>query len=205
MSNINWDMVSALGQIAGAMATFAAVVVSLKLARDHGRPQVRLEVSLSTVLGPPSFDAVSFTVINRGSRPVTINSYGWRTRGLRWSPESMWIMHDHRIAHQADLPKTLQPGEQAIYLVSVDSFLSETDRLRTSFFRRNWLGSERPRRLYGIVWTADRYSFKAQAARSVRSLLQDRRPDQLLGAGLNAKRAQGGIEKKQGHPETGVN
>lgn len=196
MGDINWNMVSALGQIAGAVATFAAVVVSLKLARDQGRPQVRLEVSVSTLLGPPSFDVVSFTVINRGSRPVTINGYGWRTRGLRWHPESMWIVHDHRMMLQPELPKTLQPGEQALYLVSPTSFLSETARLRASFFRRGWFGSERPRRLYGIVWTADRYTFNARASKSVRALIQHRCPDQLTGAVLNEKRASASLVEK---------
>jgi hypothetical protein len=90
--------------------------------------------------------------------------------------------------HQPELPKMLHPGEQAMYIVPIPNFLSETERLQESFYRRGWLGQLRPRRLYGIVWTADSYTFHALAAKSVRALLQHRDPDRLTGAILNSRR-----------------
>lgn len=72
-----------LGQWLGALATFAAVAVTLYLARSESRVRlaVSAEASLDIFSGRKGHDlrALHVTVVNHGMRPVIVGSFGFAT------------------------------------------------------------------------------------------------------------------------------
>lgn len=70
----------AVGTWLAGLATLAAVVVALFLARRTERVRLDVQVGLRVVVigdGSPFQEHVSMIVTNLGERPVTINSVGW--------------------------------------------------------------------------------------------------------------------------------
>jgi hypothetical protein len=73
-----WTAAGATGQWAGAVATFLAVVVALKIAQDAARVKVRVRGSLAIIqMGPTLSDVVVFEAVNAGQRPVTLTNMGF--------------------------------------------------------------------------------------------------------------------------------
>jgi len=92
------------------LATFAAVILSLALARREG---FRLTVSAGHRLmvgggqGPPFPELLAITVRNFGSRRTTIEGVGWRRRP--WQR-----LHGYQTFNMANAlgpPATIEPGE----------------------------------------------------------------------------------------------
>jgi hypothetical protein len=71
----DWNMVGALGQWAGAIATFLAVVVALKTVHDAST--IRVDVTAAPgITTPDGRDAVILTAVNKSHRPVTQTTFG---------------------------------------------------------------------------------------------------------------------------------
>ena len=71
---------NALGTWIAGIATFAAVVVSLYLARRSERVHLKAHAGVRLLLrgdGTPAEKNVEIGVTNLGDRPVTIESVGW--------------------------------------------------------------------------------------------------------------------------------
>lgn len=80
---------AAIGQVAGAVTTAAAVGVSLWIALREHREILRLVVGRRLVFagdGTPGLPVVSFTVTNLGSRPVYISNFGWKVGRFARAP-----------------------------------------------------------------------------------------------------------------------
>jgi hypothetical protein len=114
---------AALGQWLGAVATFLAVRVSLKLARESGSPKVRVESSFG-FLGsnlPPytSEPMLFFKAVNVGPIDVTLeSSYIRLPRGfadaIRREPrKNMWLIGHYEKA----VPAKLSPAESTQYFI----------------------------------------------------------------------------------------
>lgn len=72
---------AAVGTWVAGLATLAAVVVALYLARRSEKIQLKVSVGIRLVVlgdGSGAREHVCFGVTNIGERPVTINSVGWR-------------------------------------------------------------------------------------------------------------------------------
>ena len=84
-----WTKVAAIGQVAGAIATFAAAVVSLVIAFPSRKPRIKLTVGKRVVFCGGKIEAVllMFDIANAGERPVHVNGIGWETGWLRWGPK----------------------------------------------------------------------------------------------------------------------
>ena len=90
--SILWEKVAAIGQVAGAVATFAAVVVSLWIARSERRAHIKARAGLRLIAygdGSPFEDAISILITNHGMWPVHVSSVGWKTGWLGVGPE--WL------------------------------------------------------------------------------------------------------------------
>lgn len=90
-----WTMVSAVGQVAGAIATFFAAAISLWIALYGRRPQLGLKVGERMIIGglEDGFEVIIFEVVNKGERPVHIRGIGWRTGYFRWAPKFLKRQH----------------------------------------------------------------------------------------------------------------
>jgi hypothetical protein len=109
---------NAIGTWLAGIATFAAVVASLHLARRADSIRVQANVGIRLIFagdGSPAEEHVGISVVNIGNRPVTINSIGWRVgkgKKARFCIQPVYGQYSHQY------PKQLAHGEQASFLVS---------------------------------------------------------------------------------------
>jgi hypothetical protein len=109
---------NAVGTSLAGIATFAAVVVSLHLARKADRVRIQANAGIRLVFagnGTPAEEHVGITAINQGDRPVIINSIGWR---VGKGKEARHCIQPVAGQYTHQYPKQLAHGEQASFLVS---------------------------------------------------------------------------------------
>jgi hypothetical protein len=103
---------NAVGTWLAGIATFAAVVVSLYLARRADRIRIQANVGIRLVFagdGTPAEEHVGITATNHGDRPVIINSIGWRVGKGKTARHCIQPVAGE-YTHQC--PKQLTHGEQ---------------------------------------------------------------------------------------------
>lgn len=110
--SINWDAVAAIGQWAGAIATFWAVMVALKQVRDASTVRVIVKALPGFISEGPyaSENLVFISATNAGQRPVKLTSAGILL------PDGNQLMHPGKYGEV--LPVTLQEAEEITYHVS---------------------------------------------------------------------------------------
>ena len=85
-----WSAVAAIGQVLGAIATFAAVLVSLWVVSTdrsiRGRGYARILVTFVGD-GSPGICHLGFRVENTGIRDFLVQSISWRTGWWKWGPD----------------------------------------------------------------------------------------------------------------------
>jgi hypothetical protein len=123
-----WEV---LGVWAGAAATFAAVVVSLRLARRAEQPRLIVEIDQRVLLNPAEVDdpanvrledfpdVIVLTVTNVGATRVRVNSVGWhwvliRGKGALQNPPEL------RDRSRPDWPTVLEHGDQLQWVLALD-------------------------------------------------------------------------------------
>jgi hypothetical protein len=141
-----WTKVTALGQIAGAVATFVAVLVALWIARTERRASIKVSAGLRLTFagdGSPFEDKILIRITNHGLRPVRVSAVGWRTGWVKFGPK--WLKFQHAVQkfdHPVSLmtsptppPFDLGPGQEVSLLLSPDPF-KKPGELRDTFFNR---------------------------------------------------------------------
>lgn len=109
---------NAVGTWLAGIATFAAVVVSLQLARKAETIRLQANAGIRLIFagdGTPAEEHVGIAAVNRGDRPVTINSIGWRIgkgKNARHCIQPVAGQYTHQY------PKQLAHGDQVSFLVS---------------------------------------------------------------------------------------
>lgn len=101
------------------IATFAAVVVSLRLARKA--EDVRLKVSAGVRLlfrgdGTPAEKQIEISVTNLADRPITIDSVGW---AVGKGKNRQYCLQNVSGPHSSQYPAELVHGKRASFLVSL--------------------------------------------------------------------------------------
>lgn len=137
-----WTKMAAIGQAAGAVATFAAVVVSLWIAHSERRAHVRVTAGLRVLMSRPAQDVISILVTNHGLRPVRVSAIVWRTGWLRYGPKWLTFQQavqtfDAPISQMSSVqpPFDLGPGQDANLHLPTAPFTEHPD-LRLDFFNR---------------------------------------------------------------------
>jgi hypothetical protein len=136
-----WTKIAAIGQVAGAIATTAAVFVSLWIVLSERQPRVKVTAGLRLLItqGRPDLaeEVISITVLNAGLRPVSVASIGWRVGWMkRFGPE--WARMGHAIQtssgrrDSADPPYVLEPGQQKSMLIDLAPFHGDQARSKRS-------------------------------------------------------------------------
>ena len=178
-----WAKVAALGQVAGAAATFLAVVVSLWIAYHSRKPRVRLTVNTSVIIGGMA-DGIRFLVFevaNLGERPVYVRGIGWRTGWLaRWS---QWLARKAAVqtAPSAEMfglgtepPYELQPGASVSSFCDMDRMIAFAGERKEPLFTRDWpLFGRRQTRIRAYAYTADGHTFYVKPERTLAAALAD--------------------------------
>lgn len=109
---------NAVGTWLAGITTFAAVIVSLYLARKADRVHLQANAGIRLIFagdGSPAEEHVGISAVNKGDRPVTINSIGWcigKGKNARHCIQPVNGQYTHQY------PKQLSYGEQATFLVS---------------------------------------------------------------------------------------
>lgn len=171
-----WTKVAALGQVGGAVATLAAVIVSLWIALRGHRPRIRLVVGERLIFGAlpeEGLRVLMFSVINAGQRPVHVSGLGWRTGWVRSGPRflrsQVAVQVTGSIPYGKPPPYELQPGAEQSSYALMESVLDNTRKMSGHpLFARAWplLGMRRTR-IRGYVFTADGYSFLVEAEKTL--------------------------------------
>jgi len=109
---------NAVGTWVAGVATFAAVLVSLHLARRSDRVRLKVFAGLRLVIlgdGSPPEEHLNIGVTNLGDRPVTINTIGWAV-GKR--KQRQYCIQTASGPWTAQHPTELAHGKSASFMVS---------------------------------------------------------------------------------------
>lgn len=111
----DWNAVGALGQWAGAIATFSAVAVALKTTYDASKNRIKVEVSFGFLTGiqPEGVQMIIFSATNIGVRQVKLQSSGVVL------PNNSQLIFPYDTIDK--LPATLQSSDQVTYWVILEN------------------------------------------------------------------------------------
>lgn len=162
-----WTQIAAVGQVAGALATAVAVIVSLGIVMSQRRIALDVKVGIRSIFDDATkvaTDLILWEITNTGQREVRLSSVGWRTglisgRLHRWAPDflkAQWAMQ--RLSTDpacGRLPFDLMPGKNIHFFIELGVFENAISEMRNDFFRRKvpWLGHVVRTRIQGSVST----------------------------------------------------
>jgi hypothetical protein len=170
-----WTIVAAIGQVAGAIATFGAVLVSLHIARDSRRPRAQVRVGERLIIGGTvrQIEVLMFSVANVGTRTFHVRSIGWKTGFLRWGPQCLKqqfaIQLTGGVIGSREPPFEVLPGAEISSYCLMSNVQERTrENVERPFFSRDFsLIGRRGVPVWGVVYTADGHNFEVRAERSL--------------------------------------
>ena len=138
--SLYWTKVAAIGQVAGAIATFLAAGIALWLSLSERRVNIRISAKFWTMhcANGIFIPMVAITVDNVGHRRAKILMFGWTTgyaNHIRILPKifrlrSMFQNPDYTWDINPSFPWTLEPGESKSTYMKRDLFLKEFEKSR---------------------------------------------------------------------------
>lgn len=121
-----WTEFGAIAQALGALATFAAVLVSLWIVRSERQLRAKATAGIRIIFmgdGSPGVYLVGVSILNTGMRPVRVTSTGWRTGWLPRGPKAMRyrfaMQNTSLLQHGKSPPFVIEPGMEEVVLTSV--------------------------------------------------------------------------------------
>lgn len=174
---LTWTQVAAIGQVASAIATSAAVILTLVIVMSERSIRLRLTAGLRLLIagdGSPAVDVISISIVNLGQRVARIESVGWRTGWLKqqW-PEFLarqYAMQNASVMPGFDNPPfALEPGQKKTIGVLVSAFAQGMPPDGHDLFTRQFPWS-RTRRAANICVIAYEVTGRLKVAKVERSL-----------------------------------
>jgi hypothetical protein len=144
-----WTKWSAIGQIAGAVGTFAAVLTSLWLAVRSSRPRIEISCGIRLVIEAgtqaPFPEVIQFDIRNVGQQDAHVEQIGWRTGRWRWARPA-WLQRQQAIQLFGTVPGAANPpfvvpvGQRRSALLNLPQTLENILHRAGDepFFARNW-------------------------------------------------------------------
>lgn len=176
-----WTTAAAIGQIAGAIATAAAVIVSLWIVLSERREKLRLVVGYRVIVerGRSNMDVVAFDFTNLSMFPVRLSTVSWRIgwfrRGPAWGRYETALQLPDAIGG-ASPPLTLEPGERTSMLIRLDRFSPEVASSADLFrFRLMPFGKPRLPPIYGIAHTTRGRAIAVRIEKGLRDKIAEMR------------------------------
>jgi hypothetical protein len=121
-----WTAFGAIAQAIGAVATFAAVAVSLWIVASERAMKAQASAGIRVQFagdGTPGIYMVGIEVINVGVRPFHVTSVGWRTGWLRRGPKALThryaIQNMNIMLNQRPAPHIVEPGRSEGFYVAI--------------------------------------------------------------------------------------
>lgn len=118
-----WTGFGAIAQAIGALATFAAVAVSLWIALSERRIRARCRADIVVISagdGSPLQYMVGIHVRNDGFRTFQVTGVGWRTGWASWGPKALQYrsaMFD--TTDGGPWPRIIAPGQEQWFYVPI--------------------------------------------------------------------------------------
>ncbi|WP_029971403.1 hypothetical protein [Paraburkholderia graminis] len=117
-----WKYVVDCAQIASAIGTCGAVIVSLWLANRKPKPELRLTVGLKILLGgglagPPWPEFLCISVVNLGNTPATVDGFSWKPSRRSKIAGYQNVASPAQYAQNPSLPVTLQHAQSATFFI----------------------------------------------------------------------------------------
>ncbi len=139
-----WTAFGAVAQAIGAVATFAAVAVSLWVVISERTMKARGSAGIRiSFVGDesPGIYMVGIEVLNVGVRPFHVSSVGWRTGWLTRGPKALQyrfaIQNTSVMLNQRPGPHIVEPGRnEGFYTNVADMKSANHEESRTEMFRR---------------------------------------------------------------------
>lgn len=135
-----WTKVSAIGQVAGALATAAAVILTLWITFSERRAQIKVTAGLRLLIpgdGSPAVDTILIRMTNFGLRAVTVSQLGWRTGYSRFGPR--WLRTQYATLLDTPTMFVIEPGGERQIQLQPSWFLGTTaQKTRAEFFNRTY-------------------------------------------------------------------
>lgn len=177
LSKAEWDFFNSFSNWLSAIATTAAVIVSLYLARRAGKPRAAVSVGHRVVITPGDKaeppEIISFRIVNTGDRSIRITSIGWQV-GI-WRKRYAMQISDENMS--SPMPIELAHGQEAHWSVPLNAR------------KEGWLEYFAKKMLQPNIWVSTR-TLKAQFHTSVGEVFTTRPESELckklLDAGRNA-------------------
>lgn len=165
-----WTKIAAIGQVAGAVATFMAVVVTLYLTRAERRIRIKVAAKLGQIATPHGAErTLSISVENVGLRRAKIDGLYWMggiprwcvPRPFRWlipkwlDQKSVFQLPEYDWFINTNFPWRLEPGESQSTHFHVEGYFENfSQEMGDVFFRempllRRWI-AVRPRVGMGV-------------------------------------------------------
>ena len=183
--SLYWTKIAAIGQVAGALATFLAAGVALQLGRTERQLRLRVTASFQTIVSSrQSVQVMCVQVENIGMRTARVDSFGWATGFAN----SLWILPSWlrlRSAHQMpdyewvinkDFPWTLEPGQTQSTYMRRPEFLEALSAPHEQGIFRSWQVFKKPfllrLRVYVGVATMQKVCFGTVDPKIVRALTE---------------------------------
>jgi hypothetical protein len=177
-----WTKLSAIGQLLGAAATFAAVAVSLWIVLSERSPKLKVKAGERLTIGGglPEQRLLMISITNVGQRIAHIRTVGWRSGAWPWQ-RPKFLCRQYAVQMPGDTglgrdpPFTIEPGEEISVYLNLDHYLARIRELdRDPMFSRAWpvLGLRRTRTW---VWagTADGMTARGPVEEPLIRLLVD--------------------------------
>lgn len=147
-----WTIITAVGQALGALATAAAVIVSLWIVLSERKPKLRIRAGMRIIFagdGTPAMDAIGITIANVGHRRCRCTAIGWRSGYFKRGPE--WLRRRYALQNVAYLPGSamlpidLEPGDEQNVILDPQAYLEATGpEKREAFFCRKLPWADSP-------------------------------------------------------------
>lgn len=116
----DWELYNSFSNWLSALATLAAVLVSLHLARRAGRPRATVSVGHRLIITPGDKrkppEVIVFSIVNTGDRTIRVTNIGWRV-GLYKRRHALQL-YDER--QSSPMPIELAHGQEAQWTVPLD-------------------------------------------------------------------------------------
>ena len=172
-----WTQAAAVGQIAGAVATAAAVIVSLWIVLSERRERLKLAVGHRTIVerGKAHTEVVVFDITNLGLFPARISSFSWKVGWLNMGP--LWARYETAIQLPDEIggattPLSLEAGERATMIIRLDRFEPKVAASKDVFRRRSlpfgrWILPP----VYGVAHTTRGNKIAVQIEKGLRAQL----------------------------------
>ncbi len=140
-----WTAFGAVAQAIGAIATFAAVGVSLWIVISERTMQARGSAGIRVMFagdGTPGQYMVGIEVLNTGVRPFQVSSVGWRTGWFSRGPSAIRfrfaIQNPSVMVNQRVVPVIVEPGRnEGFYTLLADMKNAAGQAGANELFRRS--------------------------------------------------------------------